>query len=106
MVDYENSPLRSSRVTWTDNSDSVRGASSGSGKSSLKSSKSFRIISSNQKLARAITSSSKTIARTNLPCCFATCGTNTVGSVESPRPDVAINWRLVSPNELGTIDNR
>ena len=39
---------------------------SGFGKSSLKHPTSFRVISSNQKLARVLPSTPKTIARTNL----------------------------------------
>ncbi len=72
----------------------IGGISASFGKSSLKHSTDFRIISSNQKLARALTSTSKAIAHTNMSCCLATSGTKTGGSVTSRRSDVTINWHL------------
>ncbi len=68
--------------------------SNGFGKSSLKHSKNFRIISSKQKLVRALTSTPKAIPRTNTSCCLATFGTKTAGSVTSRKSDVAINGHL------------
>ena len=50
----------------------------------------FQIFLSNQKLARALTSSPKAIAPANTSCCLATSGTNTAGSVPSRRRDFAI----------------
>ena len=64
------------------------------GKSSLKHSKSFRIMSSNQKLARALTNTPEAIARTNTSYCLATSGTKTAGSVTSRRSDRAFNWHM------------
>ncbi len=64
------------------------------GKSSLKHSKNFRIILSNQKLARALTSTPKAVTRINTLCCLATSGTKTAGSVTSRIGYVAINWHL------------
>ena len=61
---------------------------------SLRHSKSFRIISSNQKLARALTSTQEAIARTNTSCYLATSGTKTAGSDTDRRSDRAINWHL------------
>ena len=69
---------------------SVEGTSASFGKSSLKHAKSFRIISSNQKLARALTSTQLAVARTNTSCRLATSGTKTAGSVTSRRSDRAI----------------
>ncbi len=68
---------------------SVEGMSASFGKSSLKHSKNFRIISSNQKPAWALTSASKAIARTNTSCCLATSGRkpraqSLLGEVMSP----------------------
>ncbi len=73
---------------------SSRGISASFGKPSLKNSKNFRIISSNQKLVRALTSTPKAVTRTNTSCCLATSGTKTAGSITSRRSDVAIKWHL------------
>ncbi len=73
---------------------SVLGISASFGKSSLKNSKSFWIISSNQKLARALANSPKSITRTSKSCCLATSGTNTARSVPSRRRDFVKNWHL------------
>ena len=73
-----------------------RGTSASFGKSSLKHSKSFRIISSNQKLAQALTSTPGAIMRTNTSYCLATSGTKTAGSNTSRRSDRAIKWHLFS----------
>ena len=61
---------------------------------SWKHSKSFQIFFSNQKLARALTSTPNAIEPANTSCCLATSGTNTAGSVPSRRRDFAINWYL------------
>ena len=73
---------------------------SGVGISSLKHSTSFRVISSNQKLAQALTSAPKAMDRINSSCCLATSRTNTAGSAGRhhqlalvPRPGK--EWRLV-----------
>ncbi len=73
---------------------SLGGISASIGKPSFKHSKYFRIISSNQKLARALTSTPKAIARTNTSCWLATPGVRTAGSVTSRRSDIAINCHL------------
>ena len=56
------------------------GTGSGVGISSLKHSTSFQVISTNQKLAQALTSAPKAMARKTC-CCLATSRTNTAGSV-------------------------
>ena len=72
----------------------VGGTSASFGKSWFKHSKSFRIILSNQKLARALTSTPKAITPENKSCCLATSGKKTAGSVPSRRRDFAINLYL------------
>ena len=57
-----------------------KGINSGFGKSSLKHSTSFRVLSSNQNLVRALTRTPKAMARTTSSCCLATTGTKTAGS--------------------------
>ena len=68
------------------------GTSAVFGKSSWK--KSFRIFLSNQKLARALTSTPKATAPANTSCCIAPSGMNTAGSVPSRRRDFVIIWYL------------
>ncbi len=77
------------------------GISAGFGKSTVKHSKNYRIISYNQKVTRALTSTPKAIARINTLCCLATSGTKTAGSVTSQRSDVVINWHLSPPPPTG-----
>ena len=86
-----------SRRTMFSSTVSVGGTSASLGKSSLKHTKIFRIISSNQKLAQALTSTPLAIARTNIntSCRLATARTKTAGSVTSRRSDRVINWHLI-----------
>ena len=65
---------------------------------SLKHSTSFRIIPSNQKLARALTNAPKAIAPTNSSCCLATSGTNTRGSARSRKPRMSPSTGVCSPD--------
>ena len=66
-------------VIWISNS--VGETSAGFGKSSLKHTKSSRIILSCQKLALVLTSTPEAIAWTDTPCYLATSGKKTAGSV-------------------------
>ena len=72
----------------TKNRLTVGETNSGFGKSSLKQLTSFRVISSNQKLARELPSAPKAMARTISSRCLATSGTNTAGSVNSEAREV------------------
>ena len=77
--------------------------SAGFGKCLLKQSKDFRFLLSNQKLARARTSTPKAMAPKDTSCCLATSETKTVGSV--PFSEAGFRHHLVLVLPTGPLDS-
>lgn len=73
-----------------------RGTRSGFSKSSLKHLTSIRVILSNQKPERALTSSPKAFAPTDSSCFLATSGTKTAGSVNCRHQLALFSWLILT----------